>query len=268
MEQFIEPVKTIITKASHIVMRIYKQDFSVFNKDDKRPLTLADLECNKIITEGLSAISNYPILSEEGNEIAWSERRKWNQYWLVDPIDGTKEFIKKNDEFTINIALITNGVPVFGVVAAPALNATYFGIQGLGAWKIDNHGKHHSIKVNPPPKSNWKVIVSRSHVNKKAVALFASSLPGSELITMGSSLKFCLIAEGNADIYPRFGPTSEWDTAAAQAIVTAAGGKVIDFELNSLRYNTKNSLVNPGFVVCSKIDILWSDFIKQYLRDG
>lgn len=266
MEHFIDPIKTIVTEASNIVMDIYKQDFSVYKKNDESQLTLADLECNRIITKGLNAMSNYPILSEEGNDVAWEERRKWNQYWLVDPIDGTKEFIKKNDEFTINVALITNGVPVFGVVAAPALRTTYFGIQGKGAWKVDSLEKQYSIKVNAPPKSGWKVVISRSHVNKAAVQL-ANSLPESEIISMGSSLKFCLIAEGNADIYPRFNPTSEWDTAAAQAIVDAAGGKVINFDLNPLRYNTKSSLTNPSFIVCSKIDILWSTFITQYLRN-
>jgi 3'(2'), 5'-bisphosphate nucleotidase len=267
MEQLIAPVSSIVSDASRVVMEIYEQEFSVYEKDDKSPLTLADLECNRIVTEGLNSISNYPVFSEEGKDVAWEERKHWNQYWLIDPIDGTKEFIKKNDEFTINIALVTKGVPIFGVVSAPALLTTYFGVKGIGAWKVDSNGKQCSINVNAPPKTGWKVVVSRSHVNKAAVQL-ANSLPESELISMGSSLKFCLIAEGNADIYPRFGPTSEWDTAAAQAVVDAAGGKVISFDLNPLRYNTKSSLINPNFIACSKLDIQWLSIIKQYLKNG
>lgn len=265
MEHLIEPIKSIIDDASKIVMEIYNQDFAVYKKDDKSPLTLADMECNRIILDGLNAISNYPILSEEENNASWNDRKNWNKYWLVDPIDGTKEFIKKNNEFTINIALIVNGVPEFGVVAAPALGTTYFGIQGKGAWKIDNLGKQNSIKVDSSPKSTWKVVVSRSHVHENAIML-ANSLPNSEIMAMGSSLKFCLIAEGTADLYPRFGPTSEWDTAAAQAIVEAAGGKVINFDFKPLRYNTKSSLINPGFIACSEINMSWSNFISAAFK--
>ena len=262
MEKYLDPLRSIMADTSSAILEIYQQDFSVFEKDDKSPLTEADLVANKIITAGLKEISDLSILSEEGKDISWDERKNWQQYWLVDPIDGTKEFIKKNGEFTVNIALIDNGVPVLGVVTVPARAVSYIGIQGKGAWKENANGMCTDLAVNPSPISGWKVIGSRSHNSESALAL-AKLLPESEFVSMGSSLKLCSVAEGKADIYPRFGPTSEWDTAAAQAVVEAAGGMVINLDLTPLRYNTKESLLNPYFVVCSEINELWSGFVKN-----
>ncbi len=261
MNEFIDPLREIMKNASRAIMKIYREDFSVYEKDDKSPLTLADLEANKIITAGLEALANYPILSEEGEDITWEERKQWKRYWLVDPIDGTKEFIKKNDEFTVNIALIDHGVPALGVVAVPALRSVYFGLKNVGAWKEDDQGTRSELAVNEPPASEWKVVGSRSHNSEDAIAL-ADALPGSDFVSMGSSLKLCAVAEGRADIYPRFGPTCEWDTAAAQAVVEAAGGQVVQMDLSPLRYNTKESLLNPYFIVCAKVDPAWSRFVK------
>jgi 3'(2'), 5'-bisphosphate nucleotidase len=267
MEDLLTPLREIIFNASNAVMKIYEQDFSVYEKEDKSPLTEADLEANKIITDGLQKISEYPILSEEGKNIPWIERKKWHRYWLVDPIDGTKEFIKKNDEFTINIALIENGAPILGVVAAPALEKLYVGIIDKGASVYDNFVEHREIKVSAVPEHGWRVVGSRSHNSEEAMEL-ANSLPGSEFVSMGSSLKLCAVAEGSADIYPRFGLTSEWDTAAAQAIVEAAGGQVITTGLRPLRYNTKESLLNPFFIVCSEVHPLWADTAAKLLSNG
>ena len=262
MENLVNPLRSIMADASSAILNIYQQDFSVYEKEDKSPLTEADLTANHIITTGLREISDFPILSEEGKDIPWDERRTWQQYWLVDPIDGTKEFIKKNGEFTVNIALIDNGIPVFGVVTVPAQGVNYIGKRGEGAWKETANGDRQKLTVNPPPQSGWKVIGSRSHNSESALAL-AELLPGSEFVSMGSSLKLCSVAEGKADIYPRFGPTSEWDTAAAQAVVEAAGGMVINMDLTPLRYNTKDSLLNPYFVVCAEINDVWSGFVKS-----
>lgn len=263
MQDLITSLRTIVEQASDAILEIYHQDFSVYTKDDQSPLTQADLEAHKIITKGLQTISDYPILSEEGKDISWEERSQWSRYWLVDPIDGTKEFIKKNGEFTVNIALIEEGTPVLGIVGAPALDKVYIGSKDNGAWIESTHQQAVKLMVNPPPKKHWRVVGSRSH-NSEATQALADSLPESSFVAMGSSLKLCAIAEGKADLYPRLGLTSEWDTAAAQAIVEAAGGQVVTLDLKPLRYNQKESLLNPYFIVCSQIDSRWSDFaLKQ-----
>ena len=263
---YTDSLRSIIAEASAAVMNIYQQDFSVREKQDKSPLTEADIAAHRIIISGLSAIASFPVLSEEGSNISWSERKCWDEYWLVDPIDGTKEFIKKNGEFTINIALISCGSPVLGIVSAPAKGVTFFGAQNVGAWKESNKGVVEAIKPKRPPRSEWKIVGSRSHNSDAAIQL-AESLPGSKFVSMGSSLKLCSVAEGKADIYPRFGPTSEWDTAAAQAVVEASGGKVLTLDLMPLRYNAKESLLNPYFIVCSDIDAAWADSIRALSFD-
>lgn len=255
--QLAEQVTDIAHQAGKAIMTIYAKDFDVYSKEDKSPLTEADLAAHHIIVDGLKAISDLPILSEESADIPWQERRQWQQYWLVDPLDGTKEFIKKNGEFTVNIALIENGEPVLGVVYAPVLNTTYVGVVGEFARLCSGDtttelkpAVHHNGEV-------WKVVGSRSHQSPQIQALL-DQLPGeTELVAMGSSLKLCLVAQGEAHLYPRLGPTCEWDTAAAHAVVSAAGGQVCELEehkpLNEqqtpLRYNQKESLLNPYFLV-------------------
>jgi 3'(2'), 5'-bisphosphate nucleotidase len=245
-------------QAGEQIMQIYQQDFSVYEKEDKSPLTEADLAAHQHIVAGLKAISDLPILSEESASIDWQQRQQWHQYWLVDPLDGTKEFIKQNGEFTVNIALIDQGEPVMGVVYAPALQQSYLGIKGEGAWKIDQ-GQRRAIKSKPHQAGeSWQVVGSRSHQSPE-IRAFLDALPGeTQLVAMGSSLKLCLVAEGKAHLYPRLDPTSEWDTAAAQAVVEAAGGSVSiisasDFTLQTdrppLRYNQKDSVLNPFFLV-------------------
>lgn len=249
-------VMEIAHKAGEAIMTIYEKDFAVYEKSDESPLTEADLAAHKIIVSGLEAISSLPILSEESADIDWQERQSWQDYWLVDPLDGTKEFIKKNGEFTVNIALISNGVPSMGVVFAPVLDTTYIGVAGLGAYKIEA-GESQAIEpLKHTSGETWKVVGSRSH-QSPAIADLLERLEGeTELVAMGSSLKLCLVAEGKAHLYPRLGPTSEWDTGAAQAIVEAAGGKVTVIEddplakdAKPLRYNQKESVLNPYFLV-------------------
>lgn len=243
-------VIAIAEAAGQAILAIYNRDVTVWSKDDASPLTEADLAAHELIVAGLERLAvQFPVLSEESAKIAWDERRKWNRYWLVDPLDGTKEFLKRNGEFTVNIALIDAGVPVLGVVHAPVLGCTWTGINGLGANKILANGESTSIAVaHHQDGKPWRVVGSRSHSSPEFDA-FVAKLPGHELVSMGSSIKLCLVADGSADLYPRIGPTSEWDTAAAHAVVLAAGGEVVELDGKTLQYNQKDSLLNPHFLV-------------------
>jgi 3'(2'), 5'-bisphosphate nucleotidase len=215
-------------------------------------LTEADLQSHRVIVQSLAQLdASIPLLSEESSAFDVKDRMSWERYWLIDPLDGTKEFIKRNGEFTVNIAYVVNHHPVFGVVYAPVLGDTYWGGVGIGAFKKSLH-EQHEIKVRHRPKneSDLKIVGSRSHQSAEFIT-FMSDYPNAQLVSMGSSLKFCLVAEGVADIYPRLGPTSEWDTAAAQAVVEGAGGKVLSYpDLQPLKYNKNaTSLLNPHFLV-------------------
>jgi len=243
-------INNIVYDAGQAVLDIYDTTFEVETKSDNSPLTLADKKSNEIIDLGLKSLfPNIPILSEEGRDIPYSERKKWDIFWLVDPLDGTKEFVKKNGEFTVNIALISNNYPIFGSVYAPYKKELFWAYDGLGAWKSENHNKEQRIKVisNDTKK---RIVISRSHPNEK-VTQFINQYENHQLIRMGSSLKLCCIADGKADIYPRLGPTSEWDIGAAQCIVEEAGGSVLEYKSNRrLSYNKEN-ILNPFFIVSS-----------------
>jgi 3'(2'), 5'-bisphosphate nucleotidase len=251
--KLLEQVNTICVNAGIATLEIYQRDFSVLEKDDKSPLTEADLASHKVIVAELNkAFPTIPVLSEEAADINWQERQTWDEYWLIDPLDGTKEFIKQNGEFTINIALIQNNKAVLGSVYAPALNTVYSGAAGIGAFKQIENNQPLPIYVEKPETNHgWKVVGSRSHQSPEIVA-FLADYPEHELVPMGSSLKLCLVAEGYANLYPRLGPTSEWDTAAAQAVLEAAGGSVVVHETDEpLLYNTKESILNPYFIARS-----------------
>lgn len=236
----------VADEASEKVFHIYQSDFSVDYKEDSSPITAADIASHEIIVRGLRNISqDIPVLSEEGKDIPWEERRQWRRFWLVDPVDGTKDFTQRTGEFTVNIAMIEDGQPVMGVVIAPALKEAYWGVVGEGAHKRDRTGKVHRIRV-ADPKDSKRVVASKNHLNEETSS-FIDKLGNHELIQAGSSLKFCRIAEGHADIYPRLGPTSEWDTAAAQAVLVAAGGSVNTLDGKPLRYG-KEDILNPNFV--------------------
>jgi len=249
----IQAIIKIARDAGDKIMEIYaREDFGTRLKSDDSPLTEADLAAHYLIVEGLEKLdSSIPILSEESANIPWDERKQWDRYWLVDPLDGTKEFIKRNGEFTVNIALIENHEAVLGVVYAPVLDVTYFGDVN-GAFKMidDDFSKAKTIEVNAHQAGEvWKVVGSRSHLGDSLVSYLAE-LGEHEMVSMGSSLKLCLVAEGAAHIYPRLGLTSEWDTGASHAVVNAAGGEVVIAENEKpLLYNTKDKLLNPFFIV-------------------
>ncbi len=267
MKQLLDDVCHIAVQAGEEIMAIYSRDFLQYEKDDKSPLTEADLAAHHVITAGLSRISQLPILSEEGRLPAWTERSDWDQYWIIDPLDGTKEFIKRNGEFTVNIALIKQGKPILGVVYAPALEILYFAAESMGAFKLDAAkntalSKARVISVDSTASvSNWRIVGSRSHGSERMEA-FVKTFSSYEMIPMGSSLKLCMVAEGKADLYPRLAPTSEWDTAAAHAVVLEAGGLVLKDDLSELIYNTKDDILNPHFIVCSRLNSIWSSFFN------
>jgi len=247
----------ICSQAGKKILEIYqksdKKYMEIEYKSDNSPLTLADRKSHEIICSSLK--KNYPdipILSEEGSEIAYHERKKWNRFWLIDPIDGTKEFIKKNGEFTINIALIEQNTPILGIVYAPVLKKYWYGSKE-GSFSLQ-YGALKKIQVNNDLNDTIKVVASRSHSNA-LLQDFLNSIDNYELISMGSSLKICLIADGNADIYPRLAPTMEWDTAAAHAVLKFANGNLIDLNTKSeMKYNRKN-LKNSHFIANSTMDL-------------
>jgi len=224
-------------------------DMGVTQKADDSPLTMADLASHELITAELAQHwPEIPVLSEESADIPWQTRKNWQKYWLVDPLDGTKEFINRNGEFTVNIALIDEHQSVLGIVYVPVTGVCYFGARGFGAWRQNNGGEATRIEVRRPPADPAIIVGSRSHANPELVEQLGHLGPH-ELTSMGSSLKFCRLAEGLADFYPRLGPTCEWDTAAAQAVVESAGGQVVTIDGTPLLYNTKDKYLNPNFFV-------------------
>lgn len=244
-------VVAIAQQAGDAILNIYQRDFDVHNKQDDSPLTEADLAAHQIIAAALTELTpKLPVLSEESTSIPWSVRQQWHEYWLVDPLDGTKEFIKKNGEFTVNIAHIVNGQPVWGVVVAPALGVTYQGGAAVsGSTKTSASGSS-PLQVGPLPHNNsgWCLVGSRSHQSDEFIE-FLTAFNNPTITSMGSSLKICLVAEGAAHLYPRLGLTSEWDTAAAHAVLVGAGGKIIAADTGKpLHYNQKSSVLNPFFI--------------------
>jgi 3'(2'), 5'-bisphosphate nucleotidase len=254
MIDLLNKIEQTAVKAGQAILEIYhSKDFSkvidaVAIKSDDSPLTKADLAAHNIIVADLAEITpDVPILSEESADISFEERSKWNKYWLVDPLDGTKEFIKQNGEFTVNIALIENGHPIISVVYVPGKSIAYTAAKGYGAFKKTNDIRQQ-INIHKPARNIPIVVGSRSHLSED-VEQYLAKLGEHKMTAMGSSLKFCLVAEGKADLYPRLGLTSEWDTAAAQCIVEQAGGRVVTLDDEPLLYNSKDSLLNPYFMV-------------------
>jgi 3'(2'), 5'-bisphosphate nucleotidase len=242
-----ESLLPIVALAGDAIMKIYDGAFTVQHKDDNSPLTLADLESQRIILEGLSRITpDIPVLSEESAAAPWQQRRTWTELWVVDPLDGTREFVKRNGEFTVNVALIVDHEPVLGVVTAPAQGLVFWGARGVGAFTEDRGAPRTAIRVSPPQRP-LRVVGSRSHLSPQTAA-YVQRLTEHVMTSVGSSLKFCLLAAGKADLYPRFGPTSEWDTAAGQALLEAAGGHVTRLDGHRLRYNCRESVINGDFV--------------------
>ncbi len=261
-------VVEISRQAGDAIMDIYQQeDLGVSYKQDESPLTLADMASHRCIESGLQQLQpEYPVLSEESGKISWQVRQQWQTYWLVDPLDGTKEFVKRNGEFTVNIALIHQGKPVMGVVYAPVLDELYYGAEGLGAFFVVADKPAEKLELDPEFEPEcWRIVGSRSH-GASRLETFAECLPEYRNVPMGSSLKLCMVAANRSDLYVRFGPTSEWDTAAAQAVVEQAGGAVLNDQLEPLAYNHKESLLNPEFVVCQKKNAIWTDTFAKLVE--
>jgi 3'(2'), 5'-bisphosphate nucleotidase len=239
---------SIARAAGAAILEVYGREYGVELKDDRSPLTEADSVSHELIVSRLSALPDaLPVLSEESASEELKTRSTWRRYWLVDPLDGTKEFLKRNGEFTVNIALVDDHQATLGVVYAPALDRLYYGAMGHGAWEERAAGGPRAINVKKTASAPLRVVGSRSHPSGE-LKDYLDALGTYELKPMGSSLKICLVATGEADIYPRFGPTSEWDTAAAQAILESAGGRMINRAGRPLRYNTKDDLLNPHFL--------------------
>jgi 3'(2'), 5'-bisphosphate nucleotidase len=245
----------VAKEAGRAILEVYETDFEVTTKQDHSPLTQADMRSHTIISAALrERYPQIPVLSEEGREIAFEERRKWDSFWLVDPLDGTKEFVKKNGEFTVNIALVREHTPVVGIIYIPVADRVFVADVNEGCWEISSGGRK-KLAVSPiSPDTPVRVARSRSHPTP-GLEQFLSLIPSHQLINRGSALKFCSVAAGEADFYPRFGPTWEWDTAAGQAIVTAAGGVMLDLSAKPFVYNKEN-LLNGPFIVCSSMEWL------------
>ena len=262
--ELLNAVIKLAEQAGAKILDIYDTDFAVESKDDKSPLTAADMASHRTICEGLATLTpDIPILSEESSGIPYATRKQWSRYWLVDPLDGTREFIKRNGEFTVNIALIEEHRPVLGVVYVPVTRLCYYATRGHGTYRQEQGSVARLIHTRTTQTGRFTVAGSRSHGTEQQTAFFNNLGPETELIAIGSSLKFCLVAEGKVDIYPRFGPTSEWDTAAAQCIVEEAGGTVTNTLMQPLLYNTKESILNPSFLVIADTSFDWSPYLNN-----
>jgi 3'(2'), 5'-bisphosphate nucleotidase len=257
LQQTLTQLVDLSRRAGLAILEWYDGDMGITQKADESPLTKADLASHELINAELVKLwPEIPVLSEESADISWQTRQKWSQYWLVDPLDGTKEFINRNGEFTVNIALIRDHKPVMGIVHVPVTDISYFGSCETGAWRQKGSGEAKAIKVRQPAAEPCVIVGSRSHANPELESQLAQLGPH-ELTSMGSSLKFCRVAEGMADFYPRLGPTCEWDTAAAQAVVEAAGGQVVKIDGTALAYNSKETYLNPYFFVFGDCEKQW-----------
>ncbi|KAF1686496.1 3'(2'),5'-bisphosphate nucleotidase [Pseudoxanthomonas broegbernensis] len=256
-----ETVIAIARQAGAAIMEVYSGAFDVSHKDDASPLTAADLAAHRIIVEGLERLTpDLPVLSEESAQVPWETRRHWPTYWLVDPLDGTREFVKRNGEFSVNIALIDQGAPVLGVVQAPVGEQVWHAVRGEYAYRRDGH-RDQSLRVRAPATAPLRVAASRSHRDARTQGVL-DRMGDIEEMALGSSLKFCRIAEGGMDAYPRFGPTSEWDTAAGQCVLHAAGGVLLATQTGKpFRYNRRESLLNGDFIALGDPDLPWRDWL-------
>ena len=248
-EQLISSAIEIAKEAGEAIIEIYNSDFDYQLKKDLSPITAADNLSHNIILERLESLTpEIHILSEENCDIPYKIRTQWTKYWLVDPLDGTKEFINKNGEFTVNIALIDNNTPILGIIHIPVTDETYWGSKVNGSFYSNEKDDAERINVADNHQNPIRLVVSRSHPSEMLNSLL-EKLVDYEIIEVGSSIKFCHIASGGADLYPRFGPTSEWDTAAGEAIVNYAGGHVVTAGGDSMNYNSKEDYLNPNFIV-------------------
>ncbi len=259
--QLLLEVTALAREAGRAILEVYASSFSVQEKEDRSPLTEADLRSEKLILAGLRRIApEIPVLSEESVQMPYGTRRHWSRLWIVDPLDGTKEFVQRNGDFTVNIALVDNHRPVLGVVHAPVHERDYFACEGTGAFRSDAQAAGRPIRVAKRGTGPVRVVGSRSHRGSSLDSFLARVGPH-ELVEVGSSLKLCLVAEGQADVYPRLGPTSEWDTAAGQCVLEQAGGHVVKLDGDPLAYNREDTL-NPSFVGYADAETDWLALVQ------
>jgi len=262
-----EGVIAIAREAAAAILRVYDSEFAVQHKDDDSPLTAADLAAHHCIVDGLARLTpDIPVLSEESaHEVSAAQRMPWKRLWVVDPLDGTREFVKRNGEFTVNIALVEDGVAVFGMVQAPVTGDLWHGGAGLGAFRRSENDLDVALHARIPALPPLRVAASRSHRDARSeafIARMARSMGEVEPLGLGSSLKFCRIAEGGMDVYPRFGPTSEWDTAAGQCVLEGAGGCVLDAKGRPLRYNQRDTVLNGDFMALGDAGLPWREWLQ------
>ena len=267
LSSLVTPISDIARHAGEAILTIYKQDFKATTKKDGSAVTEADIASHNILVSALGKLlPGVPVLSEESEDVPYTVRSKWSIYWLIDPLDGTKEFVKRSDEFTINIALIEANRPVFGLVYTPVLNRIHWGFKNGGAWRTQN-GKLQRINTLQYKGGRACIAASRSH-GQRRLAGYLKTLQRIEgdydIRLMGSAVKICLVAEGSAHLYPRFGPTGEWDTAAADIILLEAGGQLLQHSMQKLEYN-KQSLINPSFFACCAGTYDWSNLLENNL---
>lgn len=265
IEKLIEPVRAITAAAGEAIMEVYKNLGAVETKSDGSPVTEADHRAHQVIAGRLRELTpDTPILSEESAQAPYAERRQWSEFWLVDPLDGTREFINQRGEFTVNIALVRGGAPVLGVVGIPAWGAFYWG-HGDQAYRQRDHGEPERIHVSHFRSGTPRVVASRSHASPETAEFIERvkrACGDCELKSMGSALKICLVAEGEADVYPRLGPTSEWDIAAAHCVLRAAGGTLTTARGEPIHYNKEN-ILNPWFVAAGESDFDWIGITRE-----
>lgn len=272
--QLLQAVAQVAVAAGEVILEVYNRagDIAVEVKADQSPLTEADRAAHALIVAQLQRLTpDWPVLSEESRAADYKLRSTWPCYWLVDPLDGTKEFVKRNGEFTVNIALIDNGVARLGVVHVPVTGTTYCGAVGIGATVMRPGSREQAIRASglKTDVQTLRVVASRSHRDPQLEGILnrlATAFPGLDEVSMGSSLKICLLAEGRADFYPRLAPTSEWDTAAAHAVLAAAGGEIVDTTFAPLRYNQKESLLNPFFLAIADTGYDWQGLLQDALE--
>lgn len=271
LQPLMDDVVQLAHRAGEAILPYWRVGVAVTEKADQSPVTAADLAAHQVIVDGLTALApDIPILSEEDADIALAVRQGWQRWWLVDPLDGTKEFINGSEEFTVNIALIEAGRVVFGVVTVPTTGRAYYGGAGLGAWRSDRGSEPQPIQVRQAPEAGqpFTVVASRRHSSPQQERLLAglSAAVGElELASVGSSLKFCLLAEGAADCYPRLAPTSQWDTAAAQGVLEGAGGEVLQVDGEAFAYPARETLLNPFFLALPK-GVEWRERLVMLAR--
>ncbi len=267
MHPLVNAVLELVQEAGQATLPYWQADVAVQTKADESPVTAADIAAHKVLETGLLALdASIPVLSEEDCEIALSTREQWTRWWLVDPLDGTKEFISGSDEYTVNVALIEHGRVVFGVVGVPVSGAIYYGGAEFGAYCQDAPGEVRRLQMRTAPKDELLVVASKRHSSPEQEALLhslAQEFPTLDLINVGSSLKFCQMAEGAADLYPRLAPTSQWDTAAAQGVLEGAGGQVLNLQGQPLSYAAQESYLNPFFVALPQQAVWRAQFLAH-----